>query len=61
MVKGDNHNIVIYLNIHSIETTVEVMRINKVNMGKYTNLGEKRVKGQMLKDKNISMICKGRK
>lgn len=47
------------MNIPSIEKAVAVMRINKVNMGKHTDMGETRKKGRMLKDKNISMICKG--
>lgn len=40
---------VIYLNVISIKKAVAVMRINEVNMGKHTDLGEKRTKGRTLK------------
>lgn len=40
-----------YVNIHSTEIAVGVTKINEVKMGKYTNLGEKKAKGRMIKDK----------
>ena len=41
------------MNIHSIQTAIAVMRIGEVNMERYTDLGEKRTKGRMLKDKTV--------
>lgn len=32
------------MNIHGIETAGEVMKINRVNLGKYTNLGLEQAK-----------------
>lgn len=51
MFRRENHNGVIYVNIHSTEIAVGVTKINEVKMGKYTNLGEKKAKGRMIKDK----------
>lgn len=50
---------VIYLNMHSTKKAMAVTRINEANMGKHTELGEKRTKERMLKDKNIETLYKG--